>query len=85
MFVRGVVYEDALVSENSSAIVPDEVVGMLVESFRRHNGGGTRRHIGLGLSIVAAVARAHVWDLAITARDSGGLVVRIDVETPQEG
>jgi signal transduction histidine kinase len=40
-----------------------------------------RRHSGLGLSIVAAVVRAHGWTLAVDARDGGGLAVRIGVSS----
>ncbi len=71
-----------LTVENTGAVVPDEVAATLVEPFRRHADGtasGTRRHSGLGLSIVAAIARAHGWSLALASRSGGGLRVRIGV------
>lgn len=45
-------------------------------------GGGARRHSGLGLSIVAAVADAHGWSLEMRARPAGGLVVTLDTRGP---
>jgi signal transduction histidine kinase len=41
-----------------------------------------RRHSGIGLSVVAAVARAHGWRLVITPRPEGGLVVRVAGVSP---
>lgn len=81
-FVRVAVDEDGIVVENSGPVVSGDVVQTLVEPFRRHGDGGTRRHSGLGLSIVAAVARVHGWGLVLAARDGGGLVVRVRVPAP---
>jgi len=80
-FVRVCVENDGIVVENSGAVVPNDVVEELVEPFRRHGGGGSRRHSGLGLSIVAAIARAHGWNFIITTRTAGGLVARVDVRS----
>jgi signal transduction histidine kinase len=64
-------------------------VSRLTEPFRRGAASPSsgpsqtsgRRHSGLGLSIVAAVVRAHGWTLAVDARDGGGLTVRIGVSS----
>ena len=62
---------------NTGPVVPDDVLPTLVEPFRRGGPAGTHRHSGLGLSIVAAVVRAHGWRLDVAARDGGGLVVGV--------
>ncbi|MGU3410296.1 sensor histidine kinase [Microbacterium sp. M1A1_1b] len=77
--VRVTVERSGLVVENTGPTVSDDAVGALTEPFRRNGVDGTRRHSGLGLSIVQAVVRAHGWTLAITPRPGGGLVVRVGV------
>ncbi|MCP2338979.1 sensor histidine kinase [Actinomadura rupiterrae] len=68
-----------LVVANSGPHVPDDEVGLLFEPFRRSTAGRLARRdgLGLGLSIVAAIAEAH--DACVTARPGpeGGLVVRV--------
>ncbi|MFI6905560.1 ATP-binding protein [Nonomuraea sp. NPDC050394] len=64
---------------NTGPVVPAEVVPLLFEPFRRLH---ERRHTpgegaGLGLSIVAAVARAHDAVVAAEANPGGGLTVRV--------
>jgi signal transduction histidine kinase len=50
----------------------------LAEPFRRLNGDRTHRQgLGLGLSIVRAIAVAHDADLRVTPRPSGGLAVEV--------
>jgi signal transduction histidine kinase len=72
-----------LVLANSGAMVPAEEVSDLTQAFRR---GGTARvgdgH-GLGLAIVAAVARAHQGELRIEPLSEGGL--RLEVTLPLVG
>ncbi|WP_420369731.1 sensor histidine kinase [Curtobacterium sp. L1-20] len=70
-----------LTVENSGPVVaPGDVAGLL-EPFRRGGAAGSRRHSGLGLSIVVAVARAHGWELAVAPRPDGGLHVRVGVSS----
>ncbi|PZE91667.1 HAMP domain-containing sensor histidine kinase [Curtobacterium sp. MCBD17_008] len=86
--VRVTVDAAGVLVENDGPEVRATEVARLTEPFRR---GGTtaeppstttgRRHSGLGLSIVAAVVRAHGWVLAVDPRDRGGLVVRIGVSS----
>jgi signal transduction histidine kinase len=78
-FVRVVVDAGGITVENSGAVVPADAVASLTEPFRRLGTDGTRRHSGLGLSIVAAVVRAHGWQLSVAAREHGGLRVRVGV------
>jgi signal transduction histidine kinase len=64
---------------NSGEVVPAEVVPQLfepffrVESSRSRDSGGA----GLGLSIVAAVARSHGGAASAAPREGGGLVVTV--------
>ncbi|MFZ6991365.1 sensor histidine kinase [Curtobacterium sp. RRHDQ66] len=82
-FVRVTTSPDGMVVENSGPIVPDDVVPLLVEPFRRCSGvpESGRRHSGLGLSIVASIAQAHGWRLSVAGRDEGGLRVQVDVSS----
>ncbi|HEY4465832.1 MAG TPA: ATP-binding protein [Streptosporangiaceae bacterium] len=67
-----------LVVSNSGPPVPPEQVGTLFEPFRRLGGrAGHAQGAGLGLSIVRSVVQTHGGHLAASARDGGGLVVRI--------
>ncbi|MGA4849581.1 sensor histidine kinase [Streptomyces sp. G5(2025)] len=64
---------------NTGPEVPPETVPRLFEPFRRLN---ERTHArgegaGLGLSIVAAIARAHGAEVAAEANAGGGLTVRV--------
>lgn len=68
-----------LTISNTGAVVPEAEVARLLEPFRRltpdrvgHVGGH-----GLGLSIVAAIARAHGANLDVSARAAGGLEVEV--------
>ncbi|QCR42526.1 two-component sensor histidine kinase [Curtobacterium sp. SGAir0471] len=77
-FVRVSVCPDGLCVENSGPVVSADEVAVLVEPFRRGaQGAATGRHSGLGLSIVAAIVRAHGWSLAVEPRPDGGLRVRV--------
>lgn len=65
-----------VVVENSGPLVPAEEVDALTEPFRQFTGADRRRGlggVGLGLSIVRAVATAHEGSLELAARPEGGL------------
>jgi signal transduction histidine kinase len=63
---------------NSGPVVPGFEVDRLLRPFQRLAADRTDHSgHGLGLSIVAAIAAAHHADLAVRARDGGGLDVRI--------
>ncbi|MFL0360155.1 sensor histidine kinase [Curtobacterium flaccumfaciens] len=75
---------DGFVVENGGPVVPADEAGLLVEPFRRGGTDDARgQHSGLGLSIVAAIVHAHGWQLSITARPTGGLLVRVRVSPVQ--
>ncbi|GAA2658373.1 sensor protein CutS [Paractinoplanes durhamensis] len=69
-----------LTVESSGPVLDPDQVARLGRPFQRLGADRTGPGIGLGLSIVAAVATAHGGSLALTARDGGGL--RVDVELP---
>lgn len=69
---------------NTGPVVEAERVGELLEPFRRLNGDRSasaepvgRRGLGLGLSIVEAIATAHGARLCATSRPEGGLLVEV--------
>jgi signal transduction histidine kinase len=65
------------VANGGERIAPDQVTG-LFEPFRRLSGRtGNRPGSGLGLSIVASVAKAHGGHAEARARPDGGLDVQI--------
>jgi signal transduction histidine kinase len=69
--------------ENSGPVVAADQVAQLTEPFRSLNGHESAsgpRGLGLGLSIVAAIAEAHDASFAAHPRADGGL--RIDVRFP---
>jgi hypothetical protein len=70
-----------LVVENGGAVIDDGSVADLVQPFRRVGAErtGTDRGMGLGLSIVAAVADAHGGRVELETVDGGGLRVSIDL------
>jgi signal transduction histidine kinase len=73
-----------LTVENSGPeIAADEAPG-LTEPFRRLNGDRTRHRagLGLGLSIVEAIARAHDAELTAVPRAEGGLAVAVSFPRP---
>jgi signal transduction histidine kinase len=74
---------DALIVENTGAVITPERLANLVEPFRR----GTQDRLtssgtGLGLAIVSAVSRAHNADLTLTPRPDGG--IRATVRFPPD-
>lgn len=75
-----------LEAENTGAVIPDDLVPGLFEPFRRLD-ERTRSDsgVGIGLSIVAAVAAAHHGDVSARARADGGLTVRIELPATDGG
>jgi signal transduction histidine kinase len=67
---------------NTGPVVPPEEVERLLQPFQRLAADRTsyRDGLGLGLSIVAAIARSHDAMLAVRARPDGGL--EIDLHFP---
>lgn len=68
-----------LTVENTGAAVPAYEVDNLFEPFRRlrTERTGSDRGVGLGLSIVRSVARAHGGVVRAQPREEGGLLVRV--------
>ncbi|WP_214403547.1 sensor histidine kinase [Pseudonocardia lacus] len=64
---------------NTGPVVPDYVVPALFEPFRRTRDRTAAPGSGLGLSIVAAVVRAHGGTVTARARPGGGLAVRVEL------
>jgi signal transduction histidine kinase len=62
---------------NTGPVIPPEKLGRLFEPFQRlgTERTGARDGIGLGLSIVAAIAKAHDAPLRARALPGGGLEV----------
>ncbi|MGH2893526.1 MAG: sensor histidine kinase [Solirubrobacteraceae bacterium] len=71
-----------LTVSNTGPVVPPEQVERLLQPFQRLSADRTsqRDGLGLGLSIVAAIAHAHDAVLAVRPRPDGGL--EIDVHFP---
>lgn len=71
--------------ENSGAIIADDSVESLFEPFRRLAATQRSRHsIGLGLSIVRAITRAHGGSIHVEARHEGGLRVAVRLPATRE-
>ncbi|MBO0868502.1 MAG: HAMP domain-containing histidine kinase [Micromonosporaceae bacterium] len=65
---------------NSGPVVPPYQLETIFEPFRRLNGerhAGSDRGVGLGLSIVRAVAGAHGGEVTATPNPDGGLTVTV--------
>jgi signal transduction histidine kinase len=71
--------EAELVVANSGPVVPPEHISALFEPFRRLGNGRDcgREGVGLGLSIVRSVVRAHAGTVLAEPRDTGGLIIRV--------
>ncbi|GIG71162.1 sensor histidine kinase [Phytomonospora endophytica] len=68
---------------NTGPHVPAYEIPALFQPFRRGEGNDrveSARGVGLGLSIVDAVVRAHDGRIEVEARDGGGLVLRVELE-----
>jgi signal transduction histidine kinase len=64
---------------NSGPVVPPEEIERLFQPFQRLDGRREARRdgLGLGLSIVEAIATAHGADVVVRARRDGGLEVEV--------
>jgi signal transduction histidine kinase len=64
---------------NSGPVVPPQQLDTLFQPFRRLDATRTdgSQGVGLGLSIVRSVVRSHDGTLHATARESGGLAIRV--------
>ncbi|MEU9921822.1 HAMP domain-containing sensor histidine kinase [Streptomyces griseoluteus] len=64
---------------NTGPVVPAYEIDNLFEPFRRlrTERTGSDKGVGLGLSIVRSVARAHGGHIAAAPREGGGLVMRV--------
>ena len=63
--------------ENSGSPLRSAGKERLLEPFEREEAGGDRRGVGLGLSIIRSVVRAHDGELRLEPRDEGGLEVEV--------
>lgn len=65
--------------ENAGPVIRADQIAGLMEPFRQIGGDrtGDRRGLGLGLSIVSAIAAAHGADLNVKPRADGGLSVAV--------
>jgi signal transduction histidine kinase len=74
----------ALRVTNTGPVVPSTAVDGLFEPFRQLDRDRTaaRSGVGLGLSIVASIVRAHAGTVRATARPGGGLDVQIGLPDP---
>jgi signal transduction histidine kinase len=79
MVTEGNMDGSRLIVANTGAVVPEEQLGRLFEPFQRISRSlpGEHEGLGLGLSIVQAIAKAHGARLAINAGASGGLIVEV--------
>ncbi|WP_335979005.1 sensor histidine kinase [Streptomyces sp. CA2R106] len=70
-----------LVVANTGPVVPAYEVDNMFEPFRRlrTERTGSDKGVGLGLSIVRSVARAHGGVIAAEPREGGGLVMRVAI------
>ncbi|MGW1515025.1 sensor histidine kinase [Streptomyces sp. NPDC002394] len=68
-----------LVVSNTGPVVPAYEIDNLFEPFRRlrQERTGSDKGVGLGLSIVRSVARAHGGRIIAEPREGGGLVMRV--------
>jgi signal transduction histidine kinase len=56
---------------------PADAAGSAGSADGAAGGAAPVRHSGLGLAIVASIARAHGWSLQVEPRDEGGLRVKV--------
>jgi len=71
--------------ENTGPTVPDDLVGTLTEPFVRHRGRAadmSEGGLGLGLAIVASIARAHGARMELEPRIGGGLAASFSLPSP---
>jgi signal transduction histidine kinase len=72
---------------NSGPVIPPEHVARLFEPFQRltstHNGHVSDGGLGLGLSIVEAIAAAHSATLTARPQPGGGMTIQVSFPAPQ--
>ncbi|PSL51632.1 signal transduction histidine kinase [Saccharothrix carnea] len=66
---------------NSGPVVPPDEVRRILQPFHRLGPARTGHGVGLGLSIVQAIATAHDAAVDVTARPDGGLAVTVAFTT----
>lgn len=68
-----------LIVTNTGPVVPPDQIARLLEPFQRIAPSRTGQHdgLGLGLSIVQAITKAHRARLLVNAGEGGGLIVEI--------
>ena len=68
-----------LIVTNTGPVVPEDQIARLLEPFQRIAPSRTGQHegLGLGLSIVQAITKAHRARLLVNASEGGGLIVEI--------
>lgn len=73
--------DNGLVVSNTGPRIPEEVATELFEPFRRVDPDrtGSGEGAGLGLSIVAAITRAHGGTVTLRPNPDGGLTVRVEL------
>ncbi|WP_030057690.1 MULTISPECIES: sensor histidine kinase [Streptomyces] len=74
-----------LVVSNTGPVVPGYELEHIFEPFRRIKGADRTRSdkgVGLGLSIVRSVVRAHGGTIEATPRAGGGLTMRVRIPAP---
>ncbi|MFD5468168.1 sensor histidine kinase [Kitasatospora sp. NPDC127059] len=74
-----------LVVSNTGPVVPGYELEHIFEPFRRVKGADRTRSdkgVGLGLSIVRSVVRAHGGTVEATPRAGGGLTMRVRIPSP---
>jgi len=64
---------------NDGEVIPPEALSSLLEPFQRLDRSARGDGVALGLSIVRSVAEAHGGSVELTARPSGGLIVRVSL------
>ncbi|TDE00604.1 HAMP domain-containing protein [Jiangella asiatica] len=76
----------AIQVENTGPKLGTYEVEGLFEPFRRGEGRSARgQGVGLGLSIVRSIARAHGGRVVARPRDQGGLLIRVDLPARVQG
>jgi signal transduction histidine kinase len=68
---------------NTGPVIPSDRIGELFEPFRRLRSArtGTSGNAGLGLSIVASIARAHRASITAHSNPVGGLHLKVQFQT----